>query len=566
VNLVFLLFAALCKTDDLSEVTMRLFSAGLLGITICCTNTIAQQQNATTVPDLSLTAVGRQHHAISTKSKPAQEYFDQGLTFIYGFNHEEARRAFQHAAELDPASPMPLWGVALAIGPNYNLDVDADREKLAFETIQKARKLLLRAPAVERDYVEALGTRYSGEPNSDYKTLARNYAFAMKALSAKYPDDLDAATLYAESLMDLNPWKLWNQAGQPAENTEQIVSVLESVLTRDPHHAGANHFYIHAVEASPNPGRALPSARRLEAMVPQAGHLVHMPSHIYIRTGYYADAVKSNEEAAKVDKAYARKADREGSMYDLMYHSHNEHFLAAAASMEGRYAVAKAAADAMAERLMPHAATMPMLDTFILTPLWVDARFNRWDSILAKPEPMKELPGTHAMWRYVRVLAYTARGERDKATTERKRFDTEAAAFPPGVNIGEFNEGKDVLGLASRILDARMAMAQGNNDEAVAYWRQAVVLQDKLNYDEPPDWYYPVRESLGAALLSAGKTTDAERVFRDDLQRNPRNPRSLFGLMQTLKAQNREVDAAWVESQFQSAWKNADTKLNMADL
>ena len=325
----------------------------------------------------------------------------------------------------------------------------------------------------------------------------------MKTLSQKYPDDLDAATLYAESLMDLNPWKLWSLDGQPGENTLEIVRILESVLARDPDHAGANHFYIHAVEASPNPERALPSAHRLDTMVPQAGHLVHMPAHIYIRTGDYAAAVKSNEQAAQVDTAYARKADQQGSMYDLMYHSHNEHFLASVASMEGNYTAAKTAADGLAARLMPHAKTMPMLDFFIFSPLWVDVRFNRWDAILAKPEPIKELPATHIMWRYARTQAFTARGEKQKSVAEHELFAAEVAAMPPDVRMSDFSSSKDLLNLASQILDARIDMATGNKDEAISHWQKAVEIQDTLRYDEPPDWYYPVRESLGAALLAA---------------------------------------------------------------
>ena len=398
----------------------------LLFVAALCaaTTTFAQTQTAKPdrPPDLSLTAVGRHHHPIDTKNKSAQDYFDQGLTFIYGFNHEEAARAFQQAAKLDPASPMPLWGVAMAIGPNYNLDVDPDREKQANETMQKAAKLAESSSPVEKDYVAALSTRFSGEANPDYKKLALNYSAAMKSLSEKYPDDLDAATLYAESLMDLNPWKLWSLDGKPAENTELIIATLESVLARDPNHVGANHFYIHAVEASPHPERALPSAHRLDNMVPQAGHLVHMPAHIYARTGYYVEAAKNNVEAAKVDRVYARKADQEGSMYDLMYHSHNEHFLASAASMAGRYGEAKAAADGLATRLMPHAKTMPMLDTFIMTPLWVDARFNKWDAILARPEPFKELPGTHAIWRYTRTLAFIAERRKRKSRDRTRRI------------------------------------------------------------------------------------------------------------------------------------------------
>ena len=546
---------------------MRVFLTGIIlaaTFSICCA--AQDKKPAERPPDLSLTAVGRQHHPMQTKSEEAQKYFDQGITLIYGFNHEEAGRAFQRASELDPASPMPLWGIALAVGPNYNAPVDAEREKLANETMRNAQKLAEHAPLAEQDYVAALVARFSGEASPDYKKLSLAYAAKMKALTAKYPDDLDAATLYAESLMDLNPWKLWSLDGKPAENTEEIVRVLESVLERDPNHVGANHFYIHAVEASPHPERALPSAKRLDTLVPQAGHLVHMPAHIYARTGYYEEAVKSNVEAAKVDHVYAQKAEQEGSMYDLMYHSHNEHFLVSAASMEGQYAEAKAAADALAGRLTPHTATMPMLDVFVLVPMWVDARFGKWDAILAKPEPPKTAPGTHVMWRYARVLALSAKGEKEKAATERQQFAAEAASFPAEASIGEFNSAEVLLQLAGHTLDARLAMASGNKVEAIAHWRQAVAIQDGLAYDEPPDWYYPVRESLGGALLSAGKAADAEQVFREDLKQNPRNPRSLFGLMQCLKAQQKDADAAWVQKQFETAWKNADATLQVSDL
>jgi tetratricopeptide (TPR) repeat protein len=544
---------------------MKRTSFLLCALAFCCNAAVARQKAADRPPDLSLTAIGRHHHPIATKNKSAQDYFDQGLTLIYGFNHEEAARSFEYAAKLDPNSPMPLWGIALAIGPNYNVDVDAAREKLAFETIQKAARLAQSSPQVERDYVSALAARFSGDAGPDYKKLARDYAGATKSLSQKYPDDLDAATLYADSLMALNPWKLWTLDGKPNDNTEEIVAVLEGVLKQDPNHVGANHFYIHAVEASPQPERALSSARRLDSMVPQAGHLVHMPSHIYARTGFYADAVKSNEEAAKADRVYAQRAAQEGSMYDLMYHSHNEHFLASAASMAGRYAEAKAAADAMATRLMPHVKMMPALDTFIMTPLWVDARFDKWDAIFSRAEPDKELPATHAMWRYTRTLAFAARGQNEKAAVEREEFGKEAAGFPAEGKIGEFNSGSVVLALAGHVLDARIAAAKGDREGSVAHWREAVAVQDTLNYDEPPDWFYPVRESLGAALLNAGNPIEAEKVFRDDLARNPRNPRSLFGLTQALKAQNRDADATWTESEFKSAWKSADSQLSLAD-
>jgi tetratricopeptide (TPR) repeat protein len=546
---------------------MRAFLTGIMLAAACSICSLAQDKKpAEHPPDLSLTAVGRQHHPIQTKSEQAQQYFDQGITLIYAFNHEEAARAFQRAAELDPASPMPLWGIALAVGPNYNANVDAEREKQANETLQKAQKLAEQSPRVEKDYVNALAARFSGEADPDYKKLSLEYASKMKTLSEKYPDDLDASTLYAESLMDLNPWKLWSLDGKPAENTGEIVHILESILERDPNHVGANHFYIHALEASPHPERALPSASRLDTLVPQAGHLVHMPSHIYARTGYYEEAVKSNAEAAKVDRAYAQKAEQEGSMYDLMYHSHNEHFLVSAASMEGRYAVAKSAADAMAARLVPHVRTMPMLDAFIAVPVWVDVRFSKWDAILMRPEPVKELPASHAMWRYSRTMALAAAHAKEKASVERETFSAEVAALPAEVTLGEFNSGKNLFALATEVLDARIAMAGGNNEEAILHWRKAVEMQDALRYDEPPDWYYPVRESLGAALLSAGKASEAEEVFREDLKRNPRNPRSLFGLMHSLKAQQKDADAAWVQKQFETAWKNSDSKLELPDL
>ncbi len=517
-------------------------------------------------PDLSLTAVGRQHHAIQTKNQDAQTYFDQGMTFIYGFNHEEAARAFQRAGELDPASPMPLWGIALAVGPNYNLDVDPAREKLGYDTVQKALKLAGNAPQVEKDYVAALAVRYSGDAKPDYKRLSRDYANAMRDLSKKYPDDLDAATLYAESLMNLRPWKLWSHDGKPAEDTEEIVRVLESVMARQPDHAGANHYYIHAVEASAHPERAVPSAHRLDTLVPKAGHLVHMPAHIYIRTGDYSAAAKSNEISAQLDKEYAAKADKEGSVYDLLYHSHNEHFEAAAAAMGGRYAEARRAADGLATRLAPHASMMPMLDGFILTPIWVDARFSKWDEILKRSEPAKGLAGTHAFWHYGRALAFAARGDAAKAAAEHDGMAADVAAMPPDASFDMLNTAKDAFAVARHVIEARMAAAQGKKEDAIAHWGEAVKLQDALNYSEPATWYYPVRESLGAALLAAGRATDAEKIFREDLEKNPRNPRSLFGLAESLKAQKRDVDAAWVRRQLDAAWASADTQLRLSDL
>lgn len=538
----------------------------VIGIAVC-TSALAQEKKASDKPaDLSLTAVGRQHHPIHTSSAAAQDYFDQGITLLYGFNHEEAARAFQKAAELDPKSPMPLWGVAMAVGPNYNMDVDPEREKIAYDTIQKAARLAENAPRVEQDYVTTLMLRYSNEAKPDFKKLANIYAMGMRTLSRKYPEDLDAATMYAESLMNLNPWQLWSLDGKPGEHTEEIVRVLESVLARDPNHAGANHYYIHALEASPNPERALPSAERLETLVPNAGHLVHMPAHIYSRTGDFAQAVERNVIAAKVDKTYAEEADRSGSLYDLMYHSHNEHFLAMAASMQGQYAEAKKAADALATRLMPHAKMMPMLDGFIMTPLWVDARFSKWDAILVRPEPSANLAETHLMWRYTRALAFAARRDAEKGAAEFTAFEREEGAIPAGAPLGLQPSSKAVHAVAREVLAARLAEAHGKQDDAIKHWLAAVDAQDKLAYNEPADWYYPVRESLGAAYMRVGKPYEAEIAFREDLRRNPRNPRSLFGLREALAAQQSDTDASWVNRQFKESWKNADTELKLGEL
>jgi tetratricopeptide (TPR) repeat protein len=337
-------------------------------------------------------------------------------------------------------------------------------------------------------------------------------------------------------------------------------------LARDPLHAGANHYYIHAVEASPSPQRALPSAARLEAMVPKAGHLVHMPSHIYSRVGYFADAAESNVKAIAADAAYAKEAARSGSLYDLMYHSHNEHFLAFAAAMEGRYTEARRAADAMEKRLLPHTDMMPMLESFLWTPIWVDLRFAKWQEILARPEPPANRKVPHLMWRYSRTIAYAAERQASKAEAEHALYAKAAGSHPKEIPIGQMNPNEAMLAVMNAIVEAKLDVARGNSESAIKHWRAAIDAQDKLNYTEPPDWYYPVRESLGAALLAGGDAKEAEQVFREDLRRNPRNPRSLFGLKESLGAQHLENDAAWVDREFHRAWKNADSQLKIGDL
>ncbi len=517
-----------------------------------------------------LDGLGTYHHPIATKSAEAQRWFDQGLRLVYAFNHEEAVRSFKRAGELDPRAVMPRWGVALALGPNINMDVDPEREKAAYDAVEEARGLARDATAVEREYVEALARRYSKDPKADLKKLAVDYHQAMGALVARHPDDLDAATLYAESGMDLRPWQLWNADGTPAEGTEEIVAVLESVLARDPQHPGANHYLIHALEASPHPERALPSAARLESLMPGAGHLVHMPAHVYMRTGDYGAAVRANTRAVAADRAYFDQAGPQ-PMYGLMYFSHNHHFLAAAAVMAGRCAEARRAADdlmkivrdgaASASHL--DAASQGMLDILLPTPGVVALRCARWEDALAVPAPPAEMHGAEALWHFARGVAFVRTGKRKEAEAERTALAAARAALPANATLG-FNPAAAVLEVARLSLDARLAAR--DSGRAVDLWRHAVAAEDALAYDEPADWLCYTRESLGAALLRARRPAEAEAVFRAELARHPRSGRALFGLTASLEAEHRGEDAAWVKRAYESAWRDADLVLERDDL
>ncbi len=506
--------------------------------------------------------LGRLHHTIATRNAEAQRFFDQGLTFVYAFNHDEAIRAFTRAAVLDPASPMPHWGIALALGPNINLDVDPERELAAFTAAQQARSLAASAPAEERAYVDALITRYSNDPNADLKALAVRYKDAMHALVERYPDDLDAATLYAESLMDLHPWQLWSADGQPTAGTTAIVEVLESVLRRDATHIGANHYYIHAVEASPTPDRALASAKRLETLVPAAGHLVHMPAHIYMRTGNYEGAVSSNAKAADVDRAYI-KARGAAGVYPAMYYNHNLDFLASAAMMTGQLKVARQSAAEVVANATPMIAQMPMLEPFAAKTLFVLLRFARWDEVLALPTPDPKHLLLTALSHFGRGVAEAARGNAADAERERAAYLAARSAVPADSDWG-YNKARNMFAITDAVLDAWTARAAHDDEHAIAAWQRAVNAEDAISYNEPADWFYPTRESLGAALLRAHRGDEAIRVFRDDLARNPRNGRSLFGLWQTQIAA-KDPAASATQKQFKEAWKQADVSLRISD-
>src|SRR4051812_3322841 len=380
------------------------------------------------------------HHPIATKSAEAQKFFDQGLTLIYAFNHEEAIRSFKKAAELDPKSPMPHWGVAYALGPNINLDVDPEREKAAHEAAQRALKLAGSAPANERAYVNAIVKRYSNDPKADLKALAVQYKDAMRGLVQSYPNDLDAATLYAESLMNLHPWQLWASDGTPTEGTLDIVAALESVLQRNANHVGANHYYIHAVEASLAPDRALPSAKKLETLVPAAGHLVHMPAHTYMRTGDYLGAVTANARAAEVDRAYIA-ATKAGGFYPTMYYNHNLDFLASAAMMTGQYAEASKAAMEVTQNVLPMLSQMPMLEPFGAKQLFVLLRFSRWDEVLKLPPPDASTTILTTLHHFGRGVAHAALGQADEAERDREAYRTAQRAVPADAPWG-YNSAK----------------------------------------------------------------------------------------------------------------------------
>jgi tetratricopeptide (TPR) repeat protein len=510
--------------------------------------------------------LGDYHLPITTEIADAQVYFDQGISLLYGFNHDEAARYFRRAAELDPDAAMPYWGLALSIGPNYNdTEVDEARSQATYDAVRNAVERAPKASAREQAYIDALSRRYpSPDPDSDWERLHGDYSAAMREMVQQYPDDLDAATMFAESLMMLRPWQLWTLDGEPAPGTLELVAVLESILKRNPDHPGANHFYIHAVEASPNLERAIPSATRLMTLVPGAGHLVHMPGHIFLQTGDFDLAAETNVKAAEADRVFVERTGATG-VYPLMYSTHNVHFIAYARAQQGRYDEAKQAAEEMVGMVGDADLDMQMLEGFRLYPLMVDLRFHRWDDILAADEPGRERGFSRAFWRYARAAALAGQGKVRDAQAEQRRFDRERNAVDPEALYLLNNKASDVLALAAAALDAQIATARGDTREAIDGWRRAVELEAAIQYDEPPAWFYPVRQSLGAALLRDGGAGEAEAMFRETLAKHPRDGRLLFGLWQSLLAQGKD-EAALVEAQHRAAWKDATVQISVEDL
>jgi tetratricopeptide (TPR) repeat protein len=531
---------------------IRISALAILLVTFFAAN-VPSAANKQSQPTL-LPGLGEVHHPVSTENRQAQQFFDQGLKLVFGFNHDEARRSFQRAAELDPKLAMAWWGVALTLGPNYNLPVDPEREKAGYDAVQRALALQQNASEAERAYINALAVRYSNDPHVDLHGLDVAYKNAMSKVAAKYPDDLDMATLYAESAMNLNPWHLWTADGKPVDGTEEIVSTLESVLKRDPNHIGANHYYIHAVEASPHPERALPSALRLGQLAPAAGHLVHMPAHIYARVGDHPAAAHCNEVAAAADKKFLAATHEQG-IYPLMYYTHNLHFLAFAACMKGSFAEAKDAAQRVVANVGAHVKDFPMLEGFMPTPMLVLLAFERWDDVLKLPTPDSSLSITNAVWHFARGMALANVGKTAEAEKEQLAWQETVAKIQPETMYDQLNKTGAVFKIHENLLLSAIARSRHDDKAAIDSLTQAVAAEDALNYSEPPPWYPPVRPMLGRVLLANKQPAEAEKVFRADLEKNPRDGRALSGLCDCLKAQDRQYEADQIDQQFRAAWK-----------
>jgi tetratricopeptide (TPR) repeat protein len=507
--------------------------------------------------------LGSHSRTVTANVAEAQQYFNQGLAFLYAFNHDEAERSFKHAAELDPACGMAYWGIAISQGPHINNPVvPPERVKTAVQAISKAQEAR-QCTAMERAMIEALSKRYVDPQPEDRKPLDEAYAAAMADLWKRYPDDADVGALYAESLMDLHPWDLWTVDAQPQDWTPQVLEILEAVLKKSPDHPLALHLYIHATEASATPARADDAADRLRRLAPGLGHLVHMPTHIDIRRGRWADAVKSNELAIAADRAYAQRVPRQ-EFYRL-YMAHNHHMLAFAAMMQGQskrsLTEIRTMLDDIPAEWLAQKENAAMVDFFFAAPYEVLTRFGRWHDILAEREPTELFPIARAIRHFARSTALGALGKLSEARDAQKAFREAVKAAPPDGRAGN-NPAADLFAVADATLEGELFAHEGKMPEAIASLRLAAEREDKLRYDEPPDWIQPVRHALGAVLMTAGKPSEAEAAYREDLQRWPDNGWSLFGLAESLAAQGKHDEAAKVREKFNTAWKHADVTLS----
>jgi tetratricopeptide (TPR) repeat protein len=507
---------------------------------------------ADTVP--IYTDLGTHHKRISTHVPAAQQYFDQGLRLTYGFNHAEAIRSFTRATELDSTCAICYWGIALAYGPHVNAPMDSASGVAAYAAVQKALALASHAPAHERAYIEAVAQRYEAAPPANRARLDTAYSRAMAKVAKTYPNDLDAATLYAESLMDLRPWNYWKPDGTPYEGTTEIVRQLRRVIAANPNHPGACHYYIHAVEAV-DPQAAVPCAERLAQLMPGEGHMVHMPAHIYIRVGRWNDAVKANQHAIHTDEVFIEGQNPRG-VYPLAYYPHNIHFLAFASTMAGRSAQAIEASKILTGKVnVDVARQVGMLQEMLPYHTLTLTTFGKWDDVLAQPLPPADIRFSYGMAYYARGVAYAAKQQWAEAQAALDTVTAINAATPDAA------DSKTALSIAVHALTGEIASRRGDLDAGITHFREAIKIEDAGLYFEPPKWYYPVRHSLGAVLLKAGKNAEAEQAYREDLKRFPENGWSLFGLAQALKAQGKDAEAARVDARFRKAWADADVTL-----
>jgi len=509
--------------------------------------------------------MGTHHHAIATSHAGAQRYFDQGLIIDFAFNHAESARSFRAAQKLDPECGMCFWGEALALGPNINVTSngmvvmsDDDRVK-AHAAIQRALELKDRVSARERDYIEALAGRYNGDPTTPREPLDLAYMNNMRALHHKYPDDDDAASLFAESMMNTMPWDYWVDPDNPKPLTQEVITALETVLERSPRHPLAIHLYIHAVEASSSADRAESAADTLADLVPGAGHLVHMPAHIYWRVGRYNDATEANVRAAAVDEAYIAACNAQG-FYPAAYYPHNIHFLWAASSMEGRSKVAiEAARKVKANVKLEMIQQFPGVEFFHTIPMLALTQFGRWDEVLAEPQPPEDLEFSNGIWHYVRATAFANMGRVDEAKAEREKLVPLKNATDVHFLDSIYYPATSLLSIADDLTLGAIAMAEDDVEQAITHFESAVATQDQLPYTEPPFWYYPTRHTLGKALLAAGRPEEAEVNYRTDLEQYPRNGWAMSGLIDSLKAQGK--DTRELSEKFAILWAKADITL-----
>jgi tetratricopeptide (TPR) repeat protein len=513
---------------------------------------------------MPLDGLGDTHRAITTSSPEAQKYFDQGLRLMWAFNHDEATRSFAKAAQLDPQCASCFWGVSLTVGPNYNLPFLSEaRAKVARQALQKAEKSASHSSPVERALIAALAKRYPTDRPLDADSalpILTAYAGAMKDVAAAFPSDLDVQTLYAESLMNLRAWKLWTRDGDPAPGTEQIIATLESVLARDPQHPGANHYLVHAVEASPHPEKGLAAAERVKGLMPAAGHLLHMPAHIMQRLGRYEDAAEANRQGSIADEAYTERT-QPLDYYPVVYTAHNFQFLAYSAAMAGRKAETIAAVDRSRQTASDTMLLeMPGMDWYVAESYAARVRFGLWNEILAQPRPNPKLAGLMGGYLYGRAVALAATGRLQESRSTLKELRQLAETVPGDAPAGQ-NTIRAVLAVAIPIVEARIAIAEQRANDAVSQLRRAVTAEDQLAYDEPNDWFFPTRHLLGAELLRMGRASEAERVYREDLAQFPANGWSLYGLGVSLRAQGRVDEALRVEKQLEQAWIRSDITL-----